>query len=574
MSHYTPLLTQGTRGPLSDIRERWFLAVTWVGVVLWFFFLLGGVTILASNKWSLNSNGRIKACRPDDSFSVYPADLFWSRWSGSGFFQITLGFDPLSFTAAKAIDVAWDIVIGRGGQGIIGLISWHIIKKYVTASMICRGPVTFHTYRTVFLQDQPLLFAIPKLLKDFVYRHRLNSKAAMACILSTLCFVLAFPTLASAMTGYTTNMKAYVPDRAGNLMSFEAFQSIHFVIHDGDRINQTKDYLVTSPGINGVDPLLKYDKTFYGDCESKLYLLNSKPIDLHGLSEEDLKCLMPNLVCRYAEAYGLGGKNQTRSNFESIVLPPPILNITAHWLPPTINLKDHDNVASNAMWTNLTDTYNFTYIDTSGTCQATKSYRWGFSFLLLYITFCLLLVWSLAMLTTWFYAKIVLTKHEFVHISGEVRAVFELAESMQDQLGSALSTGLSQRHTSETELSHRINKQLQGGSISYTSPLWRSSTDEEIEKISKAASLFPRIYNAWTGVFVVVFVTGLMLFELSLITRQRQLVFPTMLILGGAISLLLAVTMGSTNRSRSVLFISMLLLFIPLVLITQMTINR
>jgi hypothetical protein len=127
--------------------------------------------------------------------------------------------------------------------------------------MVSRGPVTFHTYRTVFLQDQTLVLAIPRLLKDFVSRHRLHSKTAMACIISTFCFILAFPTLASAMTGYTTNVKAYVPDRSSNLIAFDSFRKVQFVIHDGDRIGRTEDYPVFW------DELVK--------CEDMLYCLGA-----------------------------------------------------------------------------------------------------------------------------------------------------------------------------------------------------------------------------------------------------------------------------------------------------------
>jgi hypothetical protein len=48
------------------------------------------------------------ACQPDGSFQLRPETFRY--WSRSGFFQITLAFGNLSFTNAKIIDVAWDVV--------------------------------------------------------------------------------------------------------------------------------------------------------------------------------------------------------------------------------------------------------------------------------------------------------------------------------------------------------------------------------------------------------------------------------------------------------------------------------
>ena len=68
---------------------------------------------------------------------------------------------------------------------------------------------------------------------------------AMVFMVITMAFTLCFPTFASAMTGYTSIVKAYVPDHQhGNWIRFDRFVQVLYVIHDGDRIGQTKDYFV------------------------------------------------------------------------------------------------------------------------------------------------------------------------------------------------------------------------------------------------------------------------------------------------------------------------------------------
>lgn len=61
----------------------------------------------------------------------------------------------------------------------------------------------------------------------------------MAFIVGTMIFIWAFPTLGSAMTAYSTNVKAFVNSTDGILVPFNSFRQVLYVIHDGQRINLT-----------------------------------------------------------------------------------------------------------------------------------------------------------------------------------------------------------------------------------------------------------------------------------------------------------------------------------------------
>lgn len=104
--------------------------------------------------------------------------------------------------------------------------------------------VTFHTYRTIFLQDELLLFAIPRILRDFIQRHSLPSKAAMTFMVSTMIFILVFPAFASAMTGYSPKATAFVPNDVGIYVPFNKFSIVLYIIHDGKRVNEADDFIV------------------------------------------------------------------------------------------------------------------------------------------------------------------------------------------------------------------------------------------------------------------------------------------------------------------------------------------
>lgn len=112
-------------------------------------------------------------------------------------------------------------------------------------------PVTFNTYRTVFLQNDSSLVAIPRLIRDFARRRGLHSTTAMVFMIATMIFILVFPSFASAMTGYSGRLKSYIPDASNNYISFDGFRSVLYVIHDGWRIGKTGDYVVTYNPIYG-----------------------------------------------------------------------------------------------------------------------------------------------------------------------------------------------------------------------------------------------------------------------------------------------------------------------------------
>jgi hypothetical protein len=76
-------------------------------------------------------------------------------------------------------------------------------------------------------------------------------------------FILLFPTLASAMSGYDANVDAYVLDSDQNLFPFRDYMRIKYVVHDGWRINQTGNYWITyndsTYGTHSVQPVVAGD---------------------------------------------------------------------------------------------------------------------------------------------------------------------------------------------------------------------------------------------------------------------------------------------------------------------------
>lgn len=111
------------------------------------------------------------------------------------------------------------------------------------------APITFGTFRTVFVHQESSVVSIPRLIRDFTRRRGLQSKIAMVFMIATLVFILVFPTFGSAMTGYSANVQSYVRDSQQNYIRFDTFRYMFYTVHDGGRVGLKKDHVMTLPPV-------------------------------------------------------------------------------------------------------------------------------------------------------------------------------------------------------------------------------------------------------------------------------------------------------------------------------------
>ncbi|KAL1794359.1 hypothetical protein ACET3X_007780 [Alternaria dauci] len=435
----------------------------------------------------------------------------------------------MSFTQVKAIDIAWDILVGRGGQALVAYISWRVFAQYVTTSMEVT-PVTFGTYRTIFLPNGGLFISTLCLIRDFVTRHRLHSKIAMVFMVYTMAFTFAYPTVASAMTGYSANVDAFVNTTGGEYVPLSAFSFAYYVIHDGWRIGLEGDHIATDK-----DP----EKSNYESSHDKQYEMAIA--DAHADAAE----------------YGFNRGDMINSTFGGISLPPPTLNISA----PSL-IRDTSNSEkfsyedllfrvtydpSELLWAYDNQTYRFNYLQDNGKCQAALDYKWGFSYIQLFITAILHMVWTLGLFTMWIRAQMVMKKRGRgkEEVAGEHKAVFELAAVMREQINELTKEeGEDVSALTEANLRRRITKDLRGGSISYTTPILPNG--ESGEKWNAKAWIKSHKLTIIAMVLCVVAMT-----IDAAINIPRGAVIPVPL----PLELVAALYLGSTRASRIVLFV-------------------
>ncbi|KAJ4985482.1 hypothetical protein SVAN01_09047 [Stagonosporopsis vannaccii] len=442
------------RTALHDLRcdlsaIRWLRGLGWTAGVIWVLGLILSAIFIGLLSEFVSSNS---ACVPDGSFRLHPDT--YSMWSSSGFFQITLGGGKLSFAQAKVVDVVWDIIqcVGRGGQLLLAIISWRVFARYLTICMETE-PVTYRVFRTIFIESDVSILSTCRTIKSFVRQRGLRSKVAMVFMAATMVFVLAFPTLMSAMSGYDANVGSRILDLEDNLIPFSNYSRAAYMIHDASRINKTNDYWIMLDEGRGKD-VRKYG--------------------LGGARNES------------SIIYG----SSSRTNF---TIPAPVLNISAYATGDERQRGQSSLELRNTTWVRENKTFDMAYIERNGRCQNTGvhrslDYQWGFSFLQLFVCILLLLGWTIGIYVMWIYTHYTMQLRQRLaeEVSGEYRAVLELAAAMQSELDID-DTDVS--FLREKQLEERIEKEIRGGAVAYAYPSSSSSSASSLKLHSIRSAL-------------------------------------------------------------------------------------
>ncbi len=134
--------------------------------------------------------------------------------------------------------------MGRGLQGLLALIAYKVTTKSLTMSMEHQA-IPMKTFEAITLQDSTLL-AFYKQSRNFFsitsWRHQLR---ILWIILSTL-FIVAFPTLVSAMTGYAPVTDAFLKGEDGQLVPMMHYRSVIYIVHDADRVDLKSPLILTN----------------------------------------------------------------------------------------------------------------------------------------------------------------------------------------------------------------------------------------------------------------------------------------------------------------------------------------
>ncbi|KAL9618766.1 MAG: hypothetical protein Q9160_006560 [Pyrenula sp. 1 TL-2023] len=477
----------------------WFVLAGWLYLFVW---ILKNLTL--SGEADSSSYG---GCSPAGDWIPPYSDGF-NSWDVSAMFQITVGFGSLSFSTAKFIDVTWDVVIGRGGQGFLAWISYLVFSKSLIRFME-NSPVSYGTFEALTFNTAGLLTII-RLMKNYYTNATIRAKFAIFWIIVASIWVAAFPTFASAMSGYSPNIRAFVTDSEGSLVPWQDFKYVYYVIHDGWRL----------PGLEGEHQVLSSVVgtnfyTAYDSFQMCRYAMDTTTgqLDTHKSNLGEKDCAFSFKVANYTKEYGNGPSpfnssfNDTRTG-EIIELPAPTLNISIFYLPdyydvPYTNQTLYPNGSTSGFaptldnthtrWAhgNLNVTYDWYYIARNGYCSQQQNYKWGFSFLLLFI-FCLCqAIWFMGMYTLYMDAYMESRFERAGRNMGTHRAALDFSKAIRKDMGE----DATEEHVGETELRRRVRRKLNGGVIQLDMP------DHKTLPVSRAEELriWWRMNGGWRG---------------------------------------------------------------------------
>jgi hypothetical protein len=189
---------------------------------------------------------RGRDCYPNGRWK-FETGATWEIMDSTYFFTPNLSFGNMPFTQVKVIDIGWDLCIGRGGQILLAWVNYRVFNEWLVWHME-NHPTSYKFYAALAFQTTTLS-TLGVLGKEFLAFGRSTWKrffrwlAIVSMLLSTF-YVLSFPTLMAAMTGYIAKSEPYIEDYDGNLISFAKVDVVRYVISDAHRLNYSQSLVV------------------------------------------------------------------------------------------------------------------------------------------------------------------------------------------------------------------------------------------------------------------------------------------------------------------------------------------
>ena len=215
------------------------------------------VTVLIATKsidWGARNSSDF-SCAPDGQIilpedvrnAYYSGNLFYNQdWDPSLFLSITLAFGQFTFAQAKAIDICWDLVVGRGGQALFMVLTYPLMRDSVRLSLE-RRPASFSVVAAT-------AFSKISWTSMWALGHSLSAKPNNArrvpfvpwvrsCnwhfvgLIVVCVYFLVFPTLTAAMTGYQARLSSLVKDpENGNFVPTSSLGQPQATVIDSHRV--------------------------------------------------------------------------------------------------------------------------------------------------------------------------------------------------------------------------------------------------------------------------------------------------------------------------------------------------
>ncbi|KAF2648792.1 hypothetical protein K491DRAFT_669993 [Lophiostoma macrostomum CBS 122681] len=401
--------------PKATLRDRFagfpwkpFWIISSLPLALVPIVLLAALAEIASTGYIQN-----RPCYPNGLWSEAPGAT-WRIMDSSYFFTPNLSFGSMSFTAAKIIDISWDLCAGRGGQILLAWVNYRVFNEWLLYHMELHQ-TSYKMYTAVAFQTTSMS-TLGVLAKEFLafgetsWRRFFRWLGILCMLLSTL-YVLSFPTLMGALTGYITTSEAYIEDSSNNLIEFSKFSGVQWIIWDSDRM-----------GKNYTKPLIA------AEADSGLV----KAIDI---------CKTPFL--NRSRSYSRNADYQRTSDPKAFLSTDPTLHMPLG--PPTLNITWFGN-GTQAYSPHLHylyysydgrqgDPIHVQWLLSHGSCKPSDTYQWGFSYIFLFMVSIFNFVWSCIMIGMWFDTSRASRMYKSGRRPGLLKSILDISDAMKEELG-------------------------------------------------------------------------------------------------------------------------------------------
>ncbi|KIY02728.1 uncharacterized protein Z520_01193 [Fonsecaea multimorphosa CBS 102226] len=476
----------------------------------------------SADYWVSNS---FTHCNFNGLFTPYDKPSI-SLWDPSGFFYITVSWGKMAFSTAKFIDIVWDIVVGRGGQAFLAVVTFKVSSQYLAFAMR-EAPVSYNTFESLAFVP-PGLMRTGRLAADLLTNRGWRARLIIVWIVSSSLFVLSFSSLVTAMSGYSSDISAVMPDYDNESIAWTNFQVVQFAINDAERIGlpgpmyiTVGDTCVQQGFLNDDDDDDDDDDDGSSYSDSGLPFPDRTPVrrdkddetdsgnSSHG--KVDWKYVPANCTTfwhtvQYVSMYGLNGNNHSESNItingQKHTLAAPTLNITTSYSPVALStlttylntfsesappapgaLSSVSQLTDFTFWLYRNQTYPFSYILDKATCRYSRWHNWGFSFLFLFITSLLLALWAVGTYALWLYTYLN-SPQDCVPgeetTGGIYKSSWTLVEAMKRDVGPGAVTPEMEESEIRGLVRRRPGRVIQGvGNINRSGPLMLGESEKD-----------------------------------------------------------------------------------------------
>jgi hypothetical protein len=241
----------------------WLIFVAICGVIAALFSVVttqgaGVSTGFTNGTFYCDTSDKIRFAYADNAF-----DTSSPYWDSNLFLSVTMGFHGLTFVQAKAIDICFDLIVGRGSQVLLALTTYSLLRRAVLRSMEVRE---FSLALVLpFFMERLSVYTLWAMVANMRIigkksepteqsaRPRVRIDWRIALVTCVGCYILAIPTFLSAMTSYQARGEPYFPvDGGSSYMSAEHITIPNVIVKNGEQIGMPTNF----PLYNDSDPQL------------------------------------------------------------------------------------------------------------------------------------------------------------------------------------------------------------------------------------------------------------------------------------------------------------------------------